>query len=284
MKSSQKKLSYFLLALFVLGAILSIINLFQLPGALERSSVKINLEDLGNIRPVVYRSMALVVGTLLAGFLVLIQNLKLHGNKQQVTREATESVVKEKNDRDAEDPAGVQNSLNDRMKKIRKKINQAKGKEKCASQYIVAVSEALEASQGLLYMAKKEKNMRYVEMISGYAFSLAESEKLQYEFGEGLVGQAAKEGKSMNIHDIPDGYIKIVSGLGSASPNHLLIVPLKQNDEVAAVVELASFRAFDDESVELVQKAFDIMEKETPVQAKDKTKRTVKKTGEKINK
>ena len=63
----------------------------------------------------------------------------------------------------------------------------------------------------------------------GYALSIGESTVIKYEIGEGLIGQSAASGNTLYVDDVPDGYIKIVSGLGSASPQHLLIVPVKKN-------------------------------------------------------
>jgi putative methionine-R-sulfoxide reductase with GAF domain len=64
-----------------------------------------------------------------------------------------------------------------------------------------------------------------------------------------LSGQVAKEGKMINIQNVPDGYIKILSGLGNATPSSMLIFPIKRNEEVLGVIELASFKNFttDDE-------------------------------------
>lgn len=274
------------MTLFVLGAIISVINLFQLPGALERASVKINQDVLTDIRPVIYKSLALVGGTLLSGFLLLIMNLASAGRKSSSLAVKSDVDTKKENKHVEKDREVSTALIDEKIKKVEGKIKQVKGLEKSANKYIVAVSEILEASQGILYLTKKGKKGRYVEMLAGYAYTLPESEKLRYEYGEGLVGQAAKEGKTMNITDIPEGYIKIISGLGSASPNSLLIVPLKKNDEVVAVVELASFRAFTDECEDLVKRTFVLMEGEIPGNMKKKVgekkaKENVKTTNEK---
>ena len=65
--------------------------------------------------------------------------------------------------------------------------------------------------------------------------------------GEGLPGQVAKNKTIMNIEHIPENYI-IVSGLGSGYPKNLLIVPLLLNKETIGVIELASFKKFDDQT------------------------------------
>jgi PAS domain S-box-containing protein len=72
--------------------------------------------------------------------------------------------------------------------------------------------------------------------------------------GEGLAGQAWQEGDMVYLTEIPQNYIKIASGLGDANPTSVLIVPLKVNDQIFGVVELASFNAFQDFEKEFVQK------------------------------
>jgi len=102
----------------------------------------------------------------------------------------------------------------------------------------------LEASQAALYAATSHDDKRVIRLVSGYALSLPESQTLVYEFGEGLAGQVAKEGKSINITNVPQGYITVLSGLGSASPNALAIVPVQLAEQVVGVLEIASFRPF----------------------------------------
>ncbi|MDZ7607941.1 MAG: GAF domain-containing protein [Cyclobacteriaceae bacterium] len=126
----------------------------------------------------------------------------------------------------------------------------------------------IDASQALYYVVKKEKGIRYIEMMSSFAYSLPESETIKYEFGEGLAGQAAKDGKLINISEVPKGYITIISGLGASSPNHLVILPIKQGDEVAAVVEIGSFKGITSDEIKLIQEVLKPEEEITKVQKK----------------
>ena len=123
---------------------------------------------------------------------------------------------------------------------------------------IQAICKQLEAGQGALYLVQEVDGKRYVQLASGYALTLGESAVVRYEVGEGLIGQCAAVGKTLYIDDVPEGYVKILSGLGSASPKFILIAPVKK-DQVIGVIEIASFtpltedqRRFVEESAQLI--------------------------------
>jgi GAF domain-containing protein len=63
------------------------------------------------------------------------------------------------------------------------------------------------------------------------------------EQGEGLVGQCQLEQKVLALHDLPDGYVQISSGSGTAQARSLILVPVVSEGETLAVIELATFQA-----------------------------------------
>ena len=75
----------------------------------------------------------------------------------------------------------------------------------------------------------------------------------QFGRGEGLLGQAAADGKTTVIREVPPGYLMLASGLGEHEPNMLILVPLVQSGEVLAVLELAVFSAPSDAQWQLIQ-------------------------------
>jgi putative methionine-R-sulfoxide reductase with GAF domain len=109
------------------------------------------------------------------------------------------------------------------------------------------VANDLEAVQGAVFLTKqKDNNLKVIELFAGYAYYLPESKILTYEFGEGLAGQVAKDGRLVNISSIPEGYISVISGLGKSSPTNLILVPIKNEQEnVLGVIEIASFQNFN---------------------------------------
>ncbi|WP_236257477.1 HAMP domain-containing protein [Streptomyces hygroscopicus] len=64
--------------------------------------------------------------------------------------------------------------------------------------------------------------------------------------GRGLVAQAALEKKRILINDVPPDYLTINSGLGSALPASVVILPICYEDQVLGVIELASFSRFSE--------------------------------------
>jgi|WetSurMetagenome_2_1015567.scaffolds.fasta_scaffold00129_3 GAF domain-containing protein len=106
-----------------------------------------------------------------------------------------------------------------------------------------------ELSQGIFFSVIKKEDKDMLKYLAGYAFDKEDTTDIEIEFGEGFTGQVAADGKLMNISDVPDGYLSIVSGLGKAKPASVIIVPLIYNRNVVAVIELASFHRFtsDDE-------------------------------------
>lgn len=107
---------------------------------------------------------------------------------------------------------------------------------------------------GLFMLNEEDESHPYIEMMGCYAYDRQKYFTKHIEFGEGLIGRCVQEGKSIYMTDIPEGYTHITSGLGKATPGSLLIVPLKVNEKVYGVVELASFNVFADYQIELVEK------------------------------
>lgn len=72
--------------------------------------------------------------------------------------------------------------------------------------------------------------------------------------GETLPGQVAKDKKIININNIPKDYFTVVSGLGEGSPTNLIIIPVPDKEGIIAVIELASFKAYNKNFEKLFEK------------------------------
>ncbi|MFZ6011272.1 MAG: GAF domain-containing protein, partial [Bacteroidota bacterium] len=159
----------------------------------------------------------------------------------------------------AEKNAADSNQTTISLENVKSSLNLAKSEKDVLQGGLQAVCKQLEAGQGAIYVTTEQGGQRKVEFRSGYALSIAESTVISFEFGEGLVGQSAAGAKTLYIDDVPEGYIKIISGLGSASPRYLLITPIKHQQQVLGVMEIASFTPLLEDQRKFVEEAADLI-------------------------
>ena len=112
----------------------------------------------------------------------------------------------------------------------------------------------IEGNQGGIFIINDDdKNDIFVELLASYAYERRKYMEKRIEPGVGLIGRCVQEQKSIYMTDLPDDYVNITSGLGQSVPNALLIVPLKVNDEIFGIVELAGFNEFEDHVIKFVE-------------------------------
>ena len=100
------------------------------------------------------------------------------------------------------------------------------------------------AHHGVFYMMDSQEIDARLRMIASYGYR--SSRKLPTSFlpGEGLVGQCAVEKNRIWLTDVPRDYIVVSSGLGAAPPNNIVVLPILFEQQVKAVIEIASLDRF----------------------------------------
>jgi HAMP domain-containing protein/CheY-like chemotaxis protein len=112
------------------------------------------------------------------------------------------------------------------------------------------LSPLVEAQQGVIYQMERNEpgevgdtdEPRKLQLLAGYAQREDQPERILS--GVGLVGQAAAEKQRILLNDVPPGYTRIHSSLGTAPPQSILVLPVLFEGETMAVIELAALRPF----------------------------------------
>jgi len=113
----------------------------------------------------------------------------------------------------------------------------------------------LDANQGGIFLwNEEEKNDQYFELVSTFAWDRKKYVTKRLEKGEGLVGACAMERETIFLTDVPEDYVAITSGLGSANPRCVVLVPLKHENAILGVIEMASFKVIEKYQIEFLEK------------------------------
>ena len=108
------------------------------------------------------------------------------------------------------------------------------------------IAPLVNAQQGVFYTLEADGDEPVLEMIASYAFTERKHLNNRFRLREGLVGQVAYEKKRILLTNVPGDYITISSALGEAPPLNIIVLPVLFEQEVKAVIELASFSRFSE--------------------------------------
>lgn len=260
MKSFYQKLSIVTTVLFIGSILYNIYLMYNLPNVLIKANL-ISMLDLYKIQPILANvNLFLGAGTIL-GLITII--LLIVADKRSTTENIVyvESFKKKKEENNSETENAIDSEDSDqKLHEVQKIIQNSKNSSlECCNKTLSYICKALEASTAALYLSKKNQNKKFIELYASYAYIIPESKSITFEFGEGLAGQVAKLGKMVNLKSIPEGYIKIFSGLGDASPTNLIILPIINSETLLGVAEIASFKEFSKKDEVFLQETFNYL-------------------------
>ncbi|WP_127533418.1 response regulator [Paenibacillus kobensis] len=121
-----------------------------------------------------------------------------------------------------------------------------------AQLFITKITPLTGASLGVFYIRSSAGGRMHLTKLASYAASSSGTVKNSFQFGEGLVGQAAADNRAIILTAVPESYIPIRSGTGEALPASIIIMPVQFEGQVAAVIELAAFTPFTPIQMELL--------------------------------
>jgi CheY-like chemotaxis protein/signal transduction histidine kinase/HAMP domain-containing protein len=113
-----------------------------------------------------------------------------------------------------------------------------------ADMLLSELASLVNAHQGVMYLVARGDDGERLKRLAGYADLQESDAPRDYRFGEGLVGQCAKERQRILLTEVPPGVIRVRSALMVARPSSIIVLPVLFEGQVKAVIELASLGEF----------------------------------------
>ena len=119
------------------------------------------------------------------------------------------------------------------------------------SRGLTFLTHYLGAPVGTLHVVEDDDRLRRV---AGYADGSGPSSATEetISFRDGLVGQVARDNRTLVVSQLPDGYLPIHSSLGRGKPRELLVAPASVDGELHAVIEIGFLRPVEDVDRDLI--------------------------------
>ncbi|GAA4752284.1 HAMP domain-containing protein [Flavisolibacter ginsenosidimutans] len=110
------------------------------------------------------------------------------------------------------------------------------------------LAQVADAQLGMFYILEQDENEQNqkLKLFSAYAYNEEQNIKREFALGQGLVGQCAVEKERILLTNVPSNYLKVGSGLGQALPVSVVVLPVLFENQIKAVIELASFGEFSE--------------------------------------
>lgn len=221
--------------------------------------------QVGGILELVSSSLNIVI---ISGYMLLVMALFVISARiakkieDQKPTETVRIIHKNTNDLSASDDKKVSNKKDEEtaryiakmVKEITEGVTEAETTEKKSERILKNLANKYKAVQAVSFMLSPETETYTTS--ATYAFYSEETER-EFKNGEGLTGQVAKNQKFLYIDNVPENYIKILSGLGNGTPKYLILFPIIHNDKTIGVVEFATFSQIPRDSEQVFEKLKD---------------------------
>lgn len=129
-------------------------------------------------------------------------------------------------------------------------LREAETFENLGSVFLSAAIPLIKAEQGVLYVL--DRDMELLTRVGSYAAGNEENAPKTFKTGQGLVGQCALTGETLEIKPDRDSGTFITWGAGQAVPAQINIVPVKQKGQVIGIVEIASLNEITRNQMEIL--------------------------------
>jgi len=147
-----------------------------------------------------------------------------------------------------------QDWLKSNLAKFAQMLQGQRDRNAVANKVLSELAELVNARYGAFYILEQPEGADEVKLklFAGYAQKSRKLIDQEFSLSEGLVGQCATDKERIRLANVPNEYLQISSGIGSAAPIDLVILPVLFEDNVKAVIELASFESFNDTHIDFL--------------------------------
>ncbi len=148
----------------------------------------------------------------------------------------------EKMEKEVEKKAKEAEDLTFNLSSLSESIGEFNNWEEFGSALLKGISKQIEIVIGLVYYF--DTNDEKFKPAANYAY-YSDVPPIEFGVGDGISGQVVKDKKAMFISELPDGYVKVISGLGSNKPKFLSIIPILDEEDVIGILEIATFKPIE---------------------------------------
>lgn len=124
--------------------------------------------------------------------------------------------------------------------------------DQLAAKVIAEAAGWLGAPVGALYIAQDDGRL---VLLGSYAYVRRKHLANEFRPGEGLVGQAALERQQILLHNVPEDYIHVTSGLGERVPRCICVTPFSHEGRLKGVIEIGTLDAITQAQLDYLQQA-----------------------------
>ena len=174
--------------------------------------------------------------------------IQLEKQKEEITIQKQEIRLRQKEQEDIM-------WFNEGLNKFSELMSKNKGDIKKLTREIISnLVDYVGAEQGGVFLLDDENNDDIkLELTASYAYNKERSNQ-KFLVGEGYIGTCFKEKKVIELEHPEKEYTSVRSGLGEDFPKYLIFIPIKMDETIEGVIEVASFKKLKGYRVSFVQK------------------------------
>src|SRR5581483_767897 len=117
---------------------------------------------------------------------------------------------------------------------------------------LTELTPLVNAQLGVIYQMSADEGPA-LSLLASYADDIEQQHPPRIRMGQGLIGQCAIDKRRMLINELPENVGPIGSALFKTTPRNIVVLPVLFENQVKAVIELASVTAFTDLQITFLQ-------------------------------